>query len=71
MRCKICDRALEEPRWNGDHEEYEPCDSCLRVIQDTIDGYKDVPAPAEDDLQTDPSYEGLYPSSYSPHEEIE
>jgi hypothetical protein len=41
MRCHICDRVLEEPRFNMDHNDYEPCETCLAVINDTLDGYKD------------------------------
>lgn len=41
MRCHICDRALEEPRFNADHGDYEPCETCMVVINDTLDSYKD------------------------------
>lgn len=41
MRCFICDRVLEEPRFNMDHDDYEPCETCMAVINDTLDGYKD------------------------------
>jgi hypothetical protein len=24
-----------------DHDDYEPCETCMAVINDTLDGYKD------------------------------
>lgn len=53
MRCYICDVALSEPRFNADHEDYEPCETCIAVVHDTLDGYLDTPAAAEDDFQDD------------------
>ncbi len=50
MRCHICDRPLDEPRFNSDHQDYEPCDSCLFVINETLEGFKDNASAAEDDL---------------------
>lgn len=54
MRCHICDNTLNEPRWNNEHESYEPCDPCLAVIQDTIDSFKDKPSADEDAFGSDP-----------------
>ena len=50
MRCHICNASLSEPNFNSDHGSYEPCGTCLAVIQDTLDGYTDSPAAAEDEL---------------------
>ena len=50
MRCYICDRALDEPRFNKDHQEYDPCDPCLTVIADTVGSYEDRPYVQEDEL---------------------
>jgi hypothetical protein len=53
MRCYICDRVLKDPQYNQDHKSYDPCPSCLLVIEDLIAGYKDKPAAEEDDLPSD------------------
>lgn len=50
MRCYICDAALSAPRFNSDHDSYEPCEFCLAVIQDTLDGFLDTPSADEDDF---------------------
>ena len=50
MRCYICDVALETPNFNADHGDYEPCERCLLVIQDTIGTFIDKPSAGEDDL---------------------
>lgn len=55
MRCHICNRVLSEPHFNQDHGDYDPCDQCLAVIQDTLDGYRDKPAASEDDFSDDMS----------------
>lgn len=60
MRCYICDRVIDEPNFNSDHEDYEPCDSCLRVIEDTLASFESRPAVAEDDLLTDDILEFFY-----------
>lgn len=51
MRCHICDRVLDAPSFNSDHEEYDPCEPCLLVIQDTLDSFEDKPYAEEDALQ--------------------
>ena len=50
MRCYICDAALATPNFNADHGDYEPCERCLIVIQDTIGAFIDKPSADEDDL---------------------
>ncbi len=71
MRCDICDHSLSEPRWNADHEKYEPCDECLTVIYDTIGAYRDKPSADEDDFLSEPILEGLFPPSENPFETSE
>lgn len=48
MRCHICNKVLETPNFNADHDDYEPCDACLLVINDTIAGFTDKAAADED-----------------------
>lgn len=50
MRCHICDKQLAEVSFNSEHQDIDPCPTCLDVVQDVLDGYKDKPAAAEDDL---------------------
>jgi hypothetical protein len=69
MRCHICDRPLSEPRYNRDHKDYNPCDTCLTVVQDTLEGFIDKPAADEDELGIDPLWDEYYPSATFPHEE--
>lgn len=39
MRCRICDVVLspESTHWNSDHEEYDPCPTCLMIIAEVFD----------------------------------
>ncbi len=60
MRCKICDRVLETPNFSSDHDEYDPCEACLVVIKETLEGYKDNAFVAEDDLGMDETEEYYY-----------
>lgn len=53
MRCYICDKQLTEPQFNSDHQDIDPCQTCLDVIQDVLDGYRDKPSAAEDDFSDD------------------
>jgi hypothetical protein len=53
MRCHICDKLLADPQLNSDHGDIDPCAECLDVVQDVLDGYKDKPSAAEDDLPGD------------------
>jgi hypothetical protein len=69
MRCHICDRVLSEPRYNRDYKDYDPCDTCLTVVQDTLEGFTDKPAADEDELGIDPIWDELYPQAHSPTED--
>lgn len=51
MRCRICDVVITTPNYSTDHEEYEPCGTCLAVIQDTVGTFGDRPFAAEDELE--------------------
>lgn len=57
MRCNICDRPLNEPRYNSDLKAYEPCEPCMIVIHDTLAGFTDRPAVQDDELGRDPTLE--------------
>lgn len=39
MRCYICDSVLspESTRWNAEHEDYDPCPTCLMIISEVFD----------------------------------
>lgn len=54
MRCAICDRLLSEPNFNKDIETWEPCDTCMEVILQTLSGYHDRPAVEDDELGDEP-----------------
>lgn len=70
MKCNICDAQLPEPKFNEDIGNFDPCDYCMEVIEDTLASYTDKPAADEDDLGgPDPIFEELYPQSYDPFEE--
>lgn len=69
MKCNICDRALNEPKFNPEIRNYDPCDTCMTVIEDTLAGFIDGPAAEEDAFGADPVLEGLYPASYSPFDD--
>ena len=60
MRCHICDRVLDEPQWNSEHEDFEPCPPCLLVIQDTLDGFRDKPYADEDELPSEDHMAYIY-----------
>ena len=50
MRCYICDKVLDTPNYNEDHKDYEPCETCMAVINDLVEGDKDQVTAADDDL---------------------
>lgn len=50
MRCHICDRVLDEPKFNKDTDAYEPCEVCMAVILDTMGSFEDRPYLEEDEL---------------------
>lgn len=50
MRCAICDRAIENPVWNSDLQQWEICSTCLDVVHDALGKWKDQPYAAEDDF---------------------
>jgi hypothetical protein len=64
--CHICDATLSEVQFNSQHEDIEPCVTCLAVIADTVGTWIDRPyADEEAWAEESPSI------SYSPFEEIE
>lgn len=50
MRCRICNRVLDEPKFNKELDAYEPCDTCMAVILDTVGSFYDRPYVQEDEL---------------------
>jgi hypothetical protein len=64
MRCHICDSLLQEIHYNSDHEDYEPCPTCLAIIAEAVG--KEKPTAEEDDLPPEdlsdvlPIIEGWY-----------
>ena len=39
MRCRICDSAIENPKYNSDHKDYDPCTTCLEIINEVFEDY--------------------------------
>lgn len=39
MRCRICNTLLQENeiKWNHDHEDWEPCGTCLAIIEEVFE----------------------------------
>lgn len=71
MRCYICDRALTTPSFNSDTQGYEPCETCMEVIHDTLASFLDKPSADEDDFGQDLSlddYETRYHGHPDPYE---
>jgi hypothetical protein len=56
MKCHICDATLEAPIFNSDHDDYEPCPTCMVVILDTLAGWNDKASAAEDDFPDEEDY---------------
>lgn len=50
MRCNICDRLLKAPTYNRELKTWEPCDTCMEVITDCLNDFKDNAVWAEEDL---------------------
>jgi hypothetical protein len=71
MRCHICDRLLDEPKFDPDMGEIDPCPTCMAVIEDAIGTYTEKPAAAETDLGIDPLWDELFPPTYDPLGDIE
>lgn len=36
MRCYICDRVIEDPSWNHQHEDFDPCPTCQIEINELL-----------------------------------
>ena len=71
MRCHICNTVLDDDhvQFNQDHQDYDPCPTCLQVVEDLVAGYGDRPAmETEDD---DPILEGLFPQIVDPFGETD
>lgn len=46
MRCHICDAALENPTYNRDLQQWEPCGTCLEII---FSVFEDAPEKEKND----------------------
>lgn len=57
MRCYICNAIVEEPQFNADHKDYEPCEHCLLIIEDTLASYEDKASAGEDELGFEADWE--------------
>jgi hypothetical protein len=67
MRCHICDRPLDEPKFVEEVGNYDPCDTCMTVIEDTLAGYENLPDAEEDGIVgVDPLWDELYPTVATP-----
>lgn len=64
MRCYICNKVIDEPTYNQDHQDYDPCDTCRVIIEDLLASYEDQPS--DPDLADDVIIEGLYPQTCDP-----
>lgn len=54
MRCNICDSALSKPDFNSDLGTWEPCVTCLEVIQDAVGAFYEKPYADEDAFGYEP-----------------
>lgn len=64
---------IDEPHYNQDHQDYDPCGTCKHVIDDLLASYEDRPAIPDDtsdegELLDPEILEGLYPTTYDPFE---
>lgn len=53
MRCYICDALVSTPKYNRDLAQWEPCDTCMEAISDTLNDFKDNAVWVEEDLPID------------------
>lgn len=59
MKCHICDNELShnEIKWNRDHEEWEPCNTCLHIIAEV---FEDRVEYTEEELEEEIEEENIY-----------
>ena len=51
MKCNVCDAPLSEPKFNPEvRGSFDPCDTCMQVVEDTLAGFVDRPSASEDEL---------------------
>jgi len=36
MRCHICNSTLKTPQYNNDHDDWDPCGTCLQIISEVF-----------------------------------
>lgn len=52
MRCYICDKVIDDPIYDENHQDYQPCEGCMAIINDLVEGDKDNVTAADDELTT-------------------
>lgn len=55
MRCHICNAELSpnEIKWSHAHNEWDPCNTCLNIIDEVFEDYvEDAPIVEEVELET-------------------
>lgn len=60
MRCYICDSVIGEPHFNHDHEDFDPCDYCMMIINDLVGGWKDSAFADDDDFGEEDPVKALF-----------
>jgi NAD-dependent SIR2 family protein deacetylase len=50
MKCYICDSTLSTPKYDRDHEDWEPCGHCMEIVSDCLSDFKDQVIWVEEDL---------------------
>jgi cytidine deaminase len=56
MRCHICNADLPKPSFNRDHEDFDPCGTCLEVINNV---FHDEPLTEEEMIEVEATPEEL------------
>lgn len=47
MKCFICNSDIENIHYNRDHQDFDPCPTCLEIIADVFSEEKDSLDPDE------------------------
>lgn len=56
MKCHICDSNLENPTYNRDFDDFDPCPRCLAIIADV---FNDRPEDEMSDEEIEPTAEEM------------
>jgi cytidine deaminase len=52
MKCYICDAGIENPKYNSAHKNYEPCTTCLEIINEVFEDYVEEEDEREEEENT-------------------